>query len=158
MSKETVIVSPHADDELIGCYSILNDVKIKPVIIYTESCDEFRQQEVMKIKEHFSIKAQMFCRSIPTMFLTPDNTFYFPDPSTEIHPAHRMQGMVGEGLARQGLNVIFYSTNMNAPYIREEKNPENKKEMLDLIYTSQSDLWKYDHKYFLFEGFTKWLF
>ena len=155
--SEVVIISPHADDELVGCYSILADEEIKPVIIYTEEMSKKRAEEVKGIREHFTIKAQMFCQSIPPQFLNPTTTFYFPGPD-EIHPAHRTQAVVGEALARQGLNVIFYSTNMNVPYIREEKNPDKKKSFLNLIYQSQSDLWKYDHKYFLFEGFCKWLF
>ena len=155
--SEVVIVSPHADDELIGCYKILADEDIRPVIIYTEEISKERQEEVKIIREHFTIKAQMFCRSIPPIFMKPDTTFYFPGPD-ELHPAHRKQAAVGEALARQGLNVIFYTTNMNVPWIQESTFPEKKKALLNLIYQSQSDLWKYDHKYFLFEGYCKWLF
>ncbi len=156
--SDTVIIAPHADDELIGCYEILADEDIRPVIIYTdEDMSKERQKEVKGIREHFTIKGQMFCTSIPPQFLNPTNTFYFPGPD-EIHPAHRTQATIGEALARQGLNVIFYSTNMNVSWIKEETFPNRKKEMLDKIYPSQSDLWKYDHKYFLFRGFNKWLF
>ena len=83
--------------------------------------------------------------------MKPETIFYFPGPD-ELHPAHRKQAAIGEALARQGLNVIFYTTNMNVKWIKEETFPDKKKEMLDKIYPSQSDLWKYDHKYFLFEG------
>ena len=69
-----------------------------------------------------------------------------------------MQGAVGESLARQGLDIIFYTTNMNAPFMREVKDPEMKRVALNAVYHSQRDLWKYDHKYFLFEGYSKWLF
>ena len=155
--SEIVIVAPHPDDEIIGCYSILADEKIRPVIIYTEEMSKDRQDESKKIAEHFTIKGQMFCKSIPPQFLVPENTFYFPGPD-ELHPAHRTQAAIGEALARQGLNVIFYSTNMNVKWIQEEKDPDKKKALLNLIYQSQSDLWKYDHKYFLFCGFCKWLF
>ena len=155
--SDTVIIAPHADDELIGCYKILADEDVRPVIIYTEEMSKERQEEVKGIREHFTIKGQMFCRSIPPQFLNPTTTFYFPGPD-ELHPAHRAQAAVGEALARQGLNVIFYTTNMNVPYIREEKDPEKKKSFLNLIYQSQSDLWKYDHKYFLFCGFCKYIF
>ncbi len=155
--SEVVIVSPHADDELIGCYKILTNEDIRPVIIYTEEMSKERQEEVKGIREHFTIKAQMFCRSIPPQFLNTTTTFYFPGPD-ELHPAHRAQAAIGEALARQGLNVIFYTTNMNVPWIQESTFPEKKKALLNLIYQSQSDLWKYDHKYFLFEGYMKWLF
>lgn len=155
--NETLIIAPHCDDEILGCYSILNDINIKPLIIYTEPADEFRQKEAMKIKEHFSIRGQMFCQNIPTTFINKNNTFYFPCHD-EIHPAHRKQAAIGETLARQGYNVIFYTTNMNVQWIREVLNPASKKIALDEIYYSQMELWKYEHKYFIFEGFCKWLF
>ena len=107
MSKEIVIVAPHADDELIGCYSVIKNAKHKPVIIYTEEVSPDRKQEVMKLKEHINVKGQMFLRSIPPTFLNKDTTLYFPDPIYEIHPAHRTQGVIGEALARQGLNIIL---------------------------------------------------
>ncbi len=155
--SEVVIVAPHADDEILGCFSILNNPDIRPVIIYTEETTKKRQEETRKIAEHFTIKGQMFCKSIPPIFLNQETTFYFPGPD-EIHPAHRAQAAVGEALARQGLNVIFYTTNMNVPYIREVKEASNKKIALDTIYGSQCKLWKYEHKFFLFEGFCKWFF
>ena len=155
--SDTVIVAPHPDDEIIGCFSILDNPDIKPLIIYTELVDKLRQKEVQVIRNYFTIKGQIFCQSIPSMFMTPKTTFYFPGPD-ELHPAHRKQAAIGEELARQGLNIIFYTTNMNVKWIREIENFNKKKEMLDKIYSSQSDLWKYDYKYFLFEGACKWLF
>lgn len=157
MIKETIIIAPHCDDEIIGCYSILDDKTINPLIIYTEPTTVERQKEAMKIKEHFSIRGQMYCQSIPASFLNPNNRFYFPGPD-EIHPAHRRQAAVGEGLARQGLDVIFYTTNMNVPWIREVTNNTEKFNTLQDIYPSQSELWRYEHKYYIFEGFCKWLF
>jgi len=155
--SETIIIAPHCDDEIIGCFSLLENPKIKPVIIYTEDCEKFRQEEASKIKEHFSIRGQLYCKSIPPQFINHENTFYFPGPD-EIHPAHRKQAAIGEELARKGYNVIFYTTNMNVPYIREVKEATNKKVALDTIYGSQYKLWKYEHKFFLFEGFCKWFF
>ena len=84
--------------------------------------------------------------------------FYFPDPIYEKHPLHRRWGSVGEDLARRGMNVIFYNTNMNAPYIHEVINVSGKESLLNTIYPSQSDLWKYEKKYVLFEGYCQWHF
>ena len=82
----------------------------------------------------------------------------FPDPVYENHPLHRQYGMMGESMARQGLDVTFYTTQMNAPYIREVKDSAAKKSLLNTVYFGQSSLWEYDHKYFLFEGYCKWIF
>ena len=39
-----------------------------------------------------------------------------------------------------------------------EKDQKEKEAMLNEVYPSQSDLWKYEKKYILFEGFSQWLF
>jgi hypothetical protein len=69
-----------------------------------------------------------------------------------------MSGSIGENFLREmKYNVIFYNVNMQAPYIFEVKNKDEKKKLLDDVYSSQSDLWKNDAKYYLFEGYCKWL-
>jgi len=153
---EIIIVAPHPDDELIGCYSVLKNSKHKPIIIYTEDVSEERKEEVKGIKKLFNIKHQLLTRQVPQNLMVKENLFYFPDPFHEHHPAHRMQGAIGETFARAGLNVMFYSTNMTAPYIHEVEHPEEKQNALNLCYPTQADLWKYEHKFFLFEGYCKW--
>ena len=66
--------------------------------------------------------------------------------------------MMGESMARQGLDVLFYTTQMNVPYIREVQDSGAKKVLLNSVYFGQSSLWEYEHKYFLFEGYCKWIF
>lgn len=153
--NQTIIVAPHPDDEIIGCYEKLKD---GAMIIFDGDTEAQRRQQVLKLNESFKNLKILFQKSIPQPFLHESNQFYFPDHVHETHPLHRQWGMMGELIARQGFDVIFYSTIMNAPYIREVKEPEKKKELLNMIYPDQSDLWKYDHKYYLFEGHCKWIF
>jgi len=155
--SEIIIVAPHPDDEIIGCYEILKGEK-KPIIIYGGETDPDRREEVKTLQKLFGINIQLFQMSMPPNLLQKENTFYYPDPSSEVHPLHRAYGFQGESMARAGLNVIFYTTIMNTPYIHEVEDPKDKKMFLESCYQSQSDLWKYDHKYFLFEGRTKWMF
>lgn len=155
--SETVIIAPHCDDEIIGCFEVLNNEYNRPLIIYTETTTVERRLEAKKLAEVFSIGEQWFNPSIPTRYMKFENVFYFPGHD-ELHPAHRQQAAIGELMARRGYNVIFYSTNMNVPYIKEVKNPEAKKEALEIVYPGQSDLWKYEHKFFLFEAHCKWIF
>lgn len=156
---EIIIVAPHPDDEIIGCYSILKNKDLSPIIIYTENVSNERREEALKLKTIIpNVKIQLFQKTIPGHFLSPFNTYYFPDPTYEFHPAHRMAGATGEIFLREmKYNIIFYNVNMQAPYIFEVKDKDEKKKLLNEVYPSQSGLWDSDAKYFLFEGYCKWL-
>ena len=157
--KHSVIIAPHPDDELIGCFEILDDPKQNITIIYGADASAERRKEALKLKESFpSVGNQVFHASIPSVYITTDITLYFPDPVNEIHPSHRGWGSMGEALARDGLDVVFYSTIMNVPYIHECKDSMKKEAMLNRVYDKQKSLWEYEKKYVLFEGRCKWMF
>jgi hypothetical protein len=159
LSTNFIIVAPHPDDEIIGAYEVLNEANNKITVFYSSDTNLKRREETLNLRKHFtSVKAQLFQTTIPQPFLQKSNKFFFPDPSYEIHPHHRQWGFLGEQLARQGFDVTFYSTIMNAPYIHEVEFPLLKKEALDEVYPSQKSLWEFDHKYFIFEGKCKWMF
>jgi len=155
---EIVIIAPHCDDELIGCYKVITEAKYPPVIIYTGQIDAKRRKESLKLKDSTGIAMQFYTVDIPPILVNPATKFYFPDPAYETHPEHRKWGFIGEGFARGGFDVTFYNTNMNAPYLYEVPSPDKKRELLEEVYPSQKSLWKYDHKYFLFEGYCRWIF
>lgn len=155
---EHVIIAPHYDDEIIGNFEVLMNPIIKPIIVYLQD-DPERQKESLTLKKHIdNIQVQMFQKSIPPIFLNPNNILYFPDHIHEAHPMHRKWGSFGEDLFRQGFNIIFYTTNMNTPYMHEVKEFKHKRHLLEKVYPSQKNLWRYEHKYFLFEGRYQFLF
>ncbi|MFW9877020.1 MAG: hypothetical protein ACFFG0_28345 [Candidatus Thorarchaeota archaeon] len=157
--KNSIIIAPHPDDEIIGCFEILNKQNQSITIIYGADTYGKRREETVKVREVFpSVKHQVFHNSVPTSYLANDATFYFPDPVNEIHPSHRGWGSIGEGLARSGYDVVFYTTIMNVPYIHEVNDPIKKETLLSRCYTSQKTLWDYEKKYVLFEGRCKWIF
>ena len=159
VQPQIIIVAPHPDDEIIGCYKQLSQSVHNITVIYSADLDAKRKETVLKLREKIKfIKAQLFLQSIPQPFMKFYNRFYFPDPIYEVHPKHREWVMIGESMARQGFNVTFYNTIMNAQYIYEVLSPESKKALLDEVYPDQKSLWEYDHKYFLFEGYNKWIF
>jgi len=155
--NDVIIIAPHPDDEIIGCYEVLKNHN--PVIIYTaRDIPNERREYALKIKKFFNIKAQFFLSTIPSNFLDPSNTFFFPHPIYESHFEHRLQGMVGEQLMRGGnKNIYFYLTEMNAPFKFECKDAADKKTMLNSCYPDQAAMWEYEHKYFLFSGYDKWV-
>ena len=157
--KHHFIIAPHPDDEIIGCYEIINNPANSIAIMYPGDIEQRRREEAMNLREHReNVSIQIFQQSIPQPMLSdPNITFYFPDPVNEIHPDHRAWGFVGEGMARQGHDVIFYSTIMNVPYIHEVAD-EYKEALLNFVYPSQKSLWEYEKKFILFEGRCKWLF
>ena len=145
-----IIVAPHADDEIIGCYELLERGVVARVLfpndeILTEASDS---------SDHF-----MFGRSLfeDHDFYSGAYTYLFPDPIHETHPDHRKYGHLGEELLREGRPVIFYSVNMLAPYIHKVSAKESKLKCLNMLYPHKSSLWECDYKYFLFEGYTKWI-
>jgi len=152
---------PHADDEIIGCSTILQTGLVKQIICGTHEV----MKECNAAHKNLPKKERFLCR-MTTGFLERLSDFenhkndilFFPDPIYEIHPEHRVWGAVGERLLREkGYNVIFYSINMQAPYVRQVPNFERKKELLNQCYPGKKSLWRYEHKYFLFEGYNKWI-
>jgi len=158
IEKQSIIMAPHPDDEIIGTFEILNN-QTKKIIIYDEETSKQRRLEALNLKNYFpQIIKQEFLSSFPQKYVSKNIIYYFPDPINEIHPKHRYWGNMGEVMARAGFDVIFYSTIMNVSWIHEVKHPGKKLSYLNLIYSSQKDLWKYEHKYFLWEARYKWLF
>lgn len=153
-----VIVAPHPDDEIIGCYSILKSTKQTKNIVYTTNVNNDRRKEALNIKNYFDVRQFFVNNDLPPVLLDKNNTFYFPDHINEFHPDHRKSGMIGEQMLRNGFDVVFYSIQMNTPYLFElDPEKSNKEEILNNVYPSQKSLWEYDKKYILFEGYIKWL-
>ncbi len=150
--KKYVIIAPHADDEIIGCYEFLLSGLVESVLFNT------RQGEVEAIpsSEHFGFRIGSI-DELADLALNENLILLFPDHTYETHPDHRKLGSLGEDIWRAGQAVIFYSTNMLSPYIHEASSPLNKRHCLNMLYTNKSTLWQYDNKYFLFEGYIQWI-
>jgi hypothetical protein len=144
------IWAPHPDDEIIGCHSILvrgGDLSVH----YGSSLDD---PGIARSSKLFKFVPRGWA---PVGFY--GYTVYAPDPLVDYHPLHQHMGQVAQQLFRDGtiFQLIHYTTTMlGAPYIFEVSNPELKKASLNACYPEKSDLWKYEHKYFLFEGYCEW--
>ena len=155
MDQERIIIAPHPDDEIIGCFEQLHD---NSIIIYDGDTPQDRREEALQLRKHFPNIKQMFQKSIPPNLKQKEYILFFPDPVYEIHPLHRYWGAIGEQMAREGYFIVFYNTTMTAPYIHEVNNVNKKEALLNEIYASQKSLWQFEKKYILFEGYCKWMF
>ena len=149
-----LIIAPHADDEMIGCFTIL-----KRAYARNERIVIFCPQDVGI--PNLLVEQYRGCVSRVSEIPSGIKTVHAPDPFHEFHPEHRQWGMWAESLWRKGQadRVCFYTVNMQAPYtvVLPKKVSVFKRELLDLYYPEKSDLWKDDHKYWLFEGHCEWL-
>ena len=145
-----IIIAPHADDEIIGCHEVLCTNLVETVIFGTPEA-----MEEAKLSSEF-FRFERKCFQTHEITFEKDNTYLFPDPTYELHPIHRQLGMLGEKILREGFDVIFYNTNMTAPYICEVLSPGIKQGKLNMLYPLKRDLWEFEHKYFLFEGYVQW--
>lgn len=160
-----LIVAPHIDDEVIGCWNILKRKEKKNThIIYVESMEKERKKEAENASKmlKFSYELTSLWQLRNTILDwkekgLKDYIVFVPDPLYEIHPAHRLIGNLTLRICQEeNFRIITYSTAMNAPYIKEIDDPDKKRWTLNLLYASQKQLWKYDYKYWLFEGLCEW--
>lgn len=160
-----IIIAPHADDELIGCWSLIRNPDVDTEVLYINPPTQ-AEQEAFKKRFPWSTIITLADTKPASIREWVEETakdyffrFYFPDARYEHHPLHKFWGSVGEGIITQRIakQVAFYTTNMRAPYLREADFPQEKLEALDAIYPLKSTLWRYDHRYWLFQGICLWI-
>ncbi len=152
MNKSALIFAPHADDEIIGCFEVLSKVP-GALVVFPESKQII---ESYQAQSYFQYSA-MLLKDIGFLDLHKYQIFV-PDPYFEYHPQHREIGALSYQFRAKGYEVFLYTTNMNAPYIRELSvdSMKAKRESLNICYSDKTSLWQFDHKYFLFEGYCQY--
>ena len=160
-----IILAPHPDDEVIGCFSILRQPSGRILVVYSGRFDKAREQEIMRLSVEFPLTMNWLDCGSTVLFLDHlrlkgDKIWvYAPDPHWEHHPDHKsISSQVWPYCQAHNVPFCTYSTDMNVPYLRELSGTmqEQKRVMLEKCFPSQKSLWEYDHKYFLFEGISLW--
>lgn len=147
--RSLICISCHADDEIIGCFRLLRDNKIKE-IIYVDVTDKRRLFEIAKLSKDLNIPYKILTPKLLMEFIQQnEDEIYLVPSNLDVHPTHRKCHGITIGYKR-GL----YTTNMNTEYTIELSpvDMKQKKEWLNKYYPSQKSLWENDWKYFLFEG------
>jgi len=150
--KKFVIIVPHYDDELIGCFSLLSKKLV--VQVYYINCLEEQRAKAKIIGRHYEfepifIDFKDFYKNFRSMWQK-EFIYLVPD-ITERHPLHRMVNMV---VLFSGCLLGYYSTQMETSYVRllSKEVAKMKKEALDNYYPEEQSLWQFEHKYYLYEG------
>jgi len=153
---KNLIIAPHGDDEIIGCYTVLSESQKNSHVIfidYETHVNEIRQSSKY-FKFSFELKSN-FCEKFNFKNCCGKNV-YVPDPFCESNSLHRRVGMLVYAfwLENPIFFLNFYTTQMNSFYVQtlSIKNRNNKKLLLNNLYPLQKDLWLHDYKYFLYEG------
>ena len=147
-----IIIAPHADDELIGCYSLIKR-KLIHSVWYIDS-PPARFEYAKKAGEELGFfTSEVDFRDLHTALWGSNNTlttFLVPDIADN-HLLHKAVNCIGR---LSGAKLGYYTTDMNTGYVRElsEDDKREKREVLNRFYPDQSSLWERDWKYFLFEG------
>ena len=147
--KNIVILAPHVDDEVIGCYSLFTDGydRVKQVIYFYDLTDN-RKDEAIEASKFFKFDASFDGYDA---IIDKDAILCVPNIS-DAHPHHKAVNQYAKTLSNEKL---YYSVDMNRDFVvLDEADQKFKLTMLRQIYPSQVKLFESDAKYHLFESIT----
>ncbi len=159
-SPRNIILAPHVDDEVIGCFTALDRGLITDVVYFFDITKD-RWDEALDSAEYFGFNAwqgdETFV-ALPTDLeynLGPEDTLFIPT-AKDSHIDHSRISRLGRELKLgKKCQLVFYTVDMNSfqaplpPELRDKKKTALKK-----LFPSQSILLE-DEKYHLFEGYTE---
>jgi hypothetical protein len=170
-SPLTLIVAPHADDELIGCFSVLEAHRTNPegrnlvVLLDTSNPDDAGVERIQEFKDtvrYFGGTALVGISDHLDLLakLQPGDLVYLPS-RTDGHPAHQRvttevlyHTAISRWAQSPGRSEVYYSVDMNVPQAVRTLSPHDQRAKLNALrefYPSQRALFDSDAKYHLFE-------
>ncbi len=145
-----IIISPHSDDELIGCFSLIKKGMIDEVIHIDPDPKRFALAEIVGKELGFNVTSLTFRYLVDFLKTGHPYTYFVPDVADN-HLLHKAINCVAR---LSGCRLGYFSTDMNTGYVKELSAEMKREKLLALnkFYPDQASLWGRDWKYFLFEG------
>jgi hypothetical protein len=148
MRKEFVILAPHPDDELIGCYKFLKNDLVKRVYYFFD-CTPARQEEALKCAKMYGFEPIFTTISDFAMEKIEDHYTILAPNINDNHPHHKMVNYTAK---RRSNRKMYYSVDMNVPFeILSKYDSKTKKSHLEVIYMTQPYAYTTE-KFYLFES------
>lgn len=153
-----IVIAPHADDELIGCFSRIEDAhrdNKSIYFMYLYEIDKLRGSEAAACAQWFGamplFPSGLWEADAMMMNLMVDDEEQRHEvlvPSRrDAHVDHKEINLLFRKYA-----TSFYSVDMVGGRPLHPKKAEYKRHLLNKLYPSQSVLWENNHSYFLFES------
>ncbi len=146
-----IIIAPHPDDEIIGCYSLLKSRGIHRIIYIDASTERLGYANLLGDEFGFKVNKMDFSDLGGYLSKLDDDVLVLVPDNTDRHPLHKAINAIAKmSYCRLG----YYSIDMKSSFDRElsKSDQQEKRAMLNKYYPDQSSLWESNWKYFLFEG------
>ena len=145
-----IIIAPHPDDCLIGCYSLIKKGLIDKIVYLDATPERYDYAKEAGKQLGFRVAFLRYRYLIDFLQKNSKDTFLVPDIA-DTHLLHKFTNCAGR---LSGCGLGYYTTEMNTGYTKElsERDKEEKRAMLNKYYPDQKSLWENDWRYFLFEG------
>lgn len=140
--SRNVILAPHLDDEIIGCFSIL---KKGDLVVYFK--DDYRADSINRKGHPWTYELGHVNDDYPA--LRSDDVLYIPS-RCDYHPLHQAVNRYAVGINHP--KKIWYSVEMNTPWLQEEENPKMKLDLFKTLYPGEVETICKNDKYFLFKS------
>lgn len=139
-----IILAPHPDDEVIGCYSALVAGDIDYVYYFFDLTEQ-RRAEAEAAGAYFNFTPQFVDGDFPEG-ITDEDVLWVPS-IRDSHPHHRSVNLTFRAAAKRFYSVEFSKRKR----LLDEVERVEKRRVLDLLYPSQKELWESNASYYLFE-------
>lgn len=155
MHSNQIVIAPHVDDEVIGCYSLLASGNIEKVIYITDfqEVTEERKSEAYSASKMFGF-IPVFCTLASIRdHIRLNSTLYIPNIG-DSHPHHKaVSKYIRSSSILSSSDFMYYSIDMNkSPNLLSPEDRVSKLNALQKLYPSQAALFESDAKYYLFES------